>query len=417
MKKYLIITFCLIGILSVGLKAQIPSYVPKDSLVAWWPFNGNADDESGNGNHGNIVNSLNDTTDRFGNKQSALSFDGSGYITVFKLNNLLYKPMSYSGWLKVSNYLGGNGGFNCKSIIGRNRGFVQNCGEICLASDDGKFSNELTFWRGGGASTLTNAAKSVHLDSWIHFVFTHDTNGDFRWFINGELTNFGNFTNDLSYYADFMIGSDNNNTGSSANWDGLLDDMGIWNRVLDSNEIKALYESKNCTLTFTREPQGQSSFSGNISFTVSTTDSTANYQWQTNQGTGWLNLSNAGQYSGVTTDSLIVKNVTISNDGQLFRCIAIGNCGIDTTREAKLSVWGVRTNQIHKPRFTLHPNPVAQQIQILGLNENEFKYEIYSITGILFSKGVSAGTINVSKLSAGVYLLGVNGQNVKFIKE
>ena len=32
--------------------AQIPSYVPANGLVGWWPFNGNANDESGNGNNG-----------------------------------------------------------------------------------------------------------------------------------------------------------------------------------------------------------------------------------------------------------------------------------------------------------------------------------------------------------------------------
>ena len=32
--------------------AQVPSYVPTNGLVAYWPFNGNANDESGNGNNG-----------------------------------------------------------------------------------------------------------------------------------------------------------------------------------------------------------------------------------------------------------------------------------------------------------------------------------------------------------------------------
>ena len=32
--------------------AQIPNYVPQNGLVGWWPFNGNANDESGNGNNG-----------------------------------------------------------------------------------------------------------------------------------------------------------------------------------------------------------------------------------------------------------------------------------------------------------------------------------------------------------------------------
>ena len=30
----------------------LPNYIPADGLIAWYPFNGNANDESGNGNNG-----------------------------------------------------------------------------------------------------------------------------------------------------------------------------------------------------------------------------------------------------------------------------------------------------------------------------------------------------------------------------
>ena len=55
--------------------AQVPNYVPTNGLVGWWPFNGNANDESGNGNNG-TVNGATLTTDRFGNVNKAYSFDG-----------------------------------------------------------------------------------------------------------------------------------------------------------------------------------------------------------------------------------------------------------------------------------------------------------------------------------------------------
>ena len=55
--------------------AQVPSYVPANGLVGWWPCNGNANDVSGNGNNG-TVNGATLTTDRFGNANSAYGFDG-----------------------------------------------------------------------------------------------------------------------------------------------------------------------------------------------------------------------------------------------------------------------------------------------------------------------------------------------------
>ena len=71
-----LLTLALLLCLGTFASAQIPSYVPTNGLVGWWPFNGNANDESGNGNDG-VVNGATLTEDRFGNVDKAYSFDGS----------------------------------------------------------------------------------------------------------------------------------------------------------------------------------------------------------------------------------------------------------------------------------------------------------------------------------------------------
>ena len=48
--RYLITV--VIAALSLNAFGQVPNYVPSDGLVAWYPFNGDADDVSGNGNDG-----------------------------------------------------------------------------------------------------------------------------------------------------------------------------------------------------------------------------------------------------------------------------------------------------------------------------------------------------------------------------
>ena len=65
----------LFALFSLSTFAQIPTYVPANGLVGWWPFNGNANDESGNGNNG-TVNVATLTSDRFGVVNKAYSFDG-----------------------------------------------------------------------------------------------------------------------------------------------------------------------------------------------------------------------------------------------------------------------------------------------------------------------------------------------------
>ena len=74
--KYLLFT-AIVFIFTSNVFSQVPNYVPTTGLVGYWPFNGNANDESGNGNNG-TVNGATLTTDRFGSANSAYSFNGNG---------------------------------------------------------------------------------------------------------------------------------------------------------------------------------------------------------------------------------------------------------------------------------------------------------------------------------------------------
>jgi len=81
--------------------SQVPSYVPSNGLIGWWPFNGNSIDETGNG-HDAISNQgvpfL--VNDRFGNSNSAYKFIGP----FFKVNNPSFcnfntNSFSISAWI------------------------------------------------------------------------------------------------------------------------------------------------------------------------------------------------------------------------------------------------------------------------------------------------------------------------------
>ena len=62
-----------ITVMSGGVAGAVP--VIANGLVAAYEFTGNANDVSGNGNNG-VVNGATLTADRFGNPNSAYSFDG-----------------------------------------------------------------------------------------------------------------------------------------------------------------------------------------------------------------------------------------------------------------------------------------------------------------------------------------------------
>ena len=90
-KKSLLLTaVATLGLTAATMAQNVPNYVPTNGLVGWWPFNGNANDESGNGNNG-VVNGAALTLDRNGNVGKAYSFDGvDDYIqTLVSSNNNL----------------------------------------------------------------------------------------------------------------------------------------------------------------------------------------------------------------------------------------------------------------------------------------------------------------------------------------
>jgi hypothetical protein len=83
------------------LSAQLPEFIPNKGLQAYWSFNGTANDASGNNRHGN-VNQVSLTADRFGNANSAYSFNGfSSFITTNYEGILGSKPRAVSFWAKT----------------------------------------------------------------------------------------------------------------------------------------------------------------------------------------------------------------------------------------------------------------------------------------------------------------------------
>jgi hypothetical protein len=82
------------------VNAQVPSYVPTNGLVAYYPFNGNANDQSGNGNNG-VVHGANLTNDRTGTNNQAYSFNGrNNYISIPFSNSIaVQNEITVSVWL------------------------------------------------------------------------------------------------------------------------------------------------------------------------------------------------------------------------------------------------------------------------------------------------------------------------------
>jgi hypothetical protein len=81
---------------------------------------------------------------------------------------------------------------------------------------------------------------------------------------------------------------------------------------------------------------------GNTNFSVTATGTSPTYQWQlsTNGGTSWNNIANGGVYSGVTTPTLSLANITADMNGNLYRVVITGAapCGSVNSAGAALNV-------------------------------------------------------------------------------
>lgn len=98
---------CISLLICHNVYGQFPRHVPTDSLLAWWPFNGNANDESGNGFNGTVTGATL-TDDRNGKANAAYYFSGSGCNTRIDLSlntSKITKALTISAWF----YRSGNG--------------------------------------------------------------------------------------------------------------------------------------------------------------------------------------------------------------------------------------------------------------------------------------------------------------------
>ena len=88
-------------LISINCLGQVPAYVPSDSLVAWYSFNGNANDETGNGNDGLLIGPPTSVNDRFGTANAAYDFNNlSNYIDIPDNNSLdLTTDLTISVWV------------------------------------------------------------------------------------------------------------------------------------------------------------------------------------------------------------------------------------------------------------------------------------------------------------------------------
>ena len=288
----------------------------QSGLVAWYPFDGNASDMSGNGNHG-TVNGATLGTDRHGQLNKAYSFDGvndkieiSGYKGI--TGNL---ARTVSCWFR-GNQTNGQGGYLIRwgSDGAQKRWW---CVFNNASSDGNPLGLRLSISHGYKVGT-TNILSS----NWYFFTVSMESNSNLSvvdLYLNGQIENPSHTFNPQVLVAtgnlwDVNIGNDFN---------GSIDDIRIYDRALSATEVLALYNLEKPKIPLT-----DSNFQTAVNLWFSDeTNATATYghisDWNVSAVTNMMNAflnrtsfnENIGSWdtSSVTSMKAMFKNASSFN--------------------------------------------------------------------------------------------------------
>ena len=209
--------------------------VPTD-YIAYYPFTGNANDETGNYNATNYKATL--TTGVKEESNTAYYYDGSGYMIV--PSKPWSENISISFWFYTDNYGSTNPNDSGKAIIFKadDTGYVQDY-SIMLDNTNGQrlkfvFGNAI----GSYVETITNS--NLPVNQWTHIVCIRN-NGTIKIYVNGvtDATNTYIFTpinnNKLLYFG--------RNPGfvPKHNYIGKIDDVRMYNYEILQDKVTEIY--------------------------------------------------------------------------------------------------------------------------------------------------------------------------------
>jgi hypothetical protein len=400
-----VLAICLSLLINSSIQAQVPSYVPTDGLVGYWPFNGNANDESGNGNDG-TVNGATLTEDRNSNVNAAYNFDGiSNYIDVgnpFLIQNTT-ESYTQSGWAYYIDYSTDDNGYTFISKRHDNSGndwatpITRSNGSVIFFADDAFY-------------TSPNLAQTspLSLNQWHYLTFVK-SNSNYSIYVDGSLVS--------SAVDSHVMGGSNNNLiiGAQLAWPefmkGSLDDIGVWNRALTEEEILDLYNGCSVPSTAITGPLGPNA----LTETTYTCNGAANSTFE------WT-ISN-----GVITSGQGTNTVTV-----LWAGTGLGSISVQETTNANcmgdlisINVVVIPTSidELNESNLFLYPNPANDEIT-LQTNQSSIGslYIIVDQTGKQIASGKITGTnttIKLDQFASGMYTIirdGKTSQQFQVIK-
>jgi hypothetical protein len=365
------------------LNAQVPNYIPANGLMGWWPFNGNAVDESGNGNNG-IVTGAVLTSDRFNMPNMAYSFDGDGdYIDCGNAANLnIIGDITISAWIYANQF-------------DIQHGIVSKYGLYDLVTD-ANFSVpplDKIRWNAGNTSGFL-FSNYINSNQWLHIVAVYNQQSGRKIYLNGQifatdaLTGIVSPNNTYNLY----LGSHQPFNLSYWSWAGKLDDIGIWNRSLSDCEVQNLYMG---TLSVSSISAGSDQIICKGDSVTLTAVGASSFSWDNNviDGQPFIPLMSSNYVvsgsdiygcPGSDTVLITVNESTFSSQTQTsfnsftwpingqtytqsgtYTQVLTNAAGCDSTITLNLELSFTGMNTLSNTNIVIAPNPVNDYVQVM----------------------------------------------------
>jgi len=211
-----------------------------NGLVAYYPFNGNANDASGNGDNG-IVHATVLTQDRLGRPNNAYYFNVTNASAILATGSMLptgSNPRTFSFWAKPDEKLPQTN-FVTSTILSYgdySAGFqiyfnYEPLSNVLTLNANTLFASSPTRWG--------SWVRQWDFAEWYHLVVTIDTNSVLSMYVNGNPWQVSFPATNQGFNiprAALSIGAFQSN-----HFDGSLDDIRIYNHALSASEVQQLY--------------------------------------------------------------------------------------------------------------------------------------------------------------------------------
>jgi uncharacterized protein (TIGR02145 family) len=247
-KILFLIAVATLGLTAATMAQNLPIYVPANGLVGWWPCNGNANDESGNGNNG-AINGAVLSIDRFGYSNQAFNFDGINDRIKIPFNlSFTNHTGSISLWMYSTQLPTVNDPQDC--LFGKGWGYPQ-----LVYRNNSKVYIQIA--NSSSSFPSVGTQSNISSNTWTHVLAIYE-GPSLKIYINGTLNNSQILSLMPNYYSfcnsEFWIGGFRHQNSCMPNdsvqfFQGRIDDVGFWNRALTQQEITNLYNFQFPTQT------------------------------------------------------------------------------------------------------------------------------------------------------------------------